>query len=197
MRKGEVTREIIVERAAELINVRGYAGFSLSDVMQATGLQKGGIYNHFINKEALALAAFDYAFDLAQKRMAETLIGRRDPVERLLGVIQFFEGYLENPTLKGGCIILNTAVESDDTNPALRDKARQAMTIWQEYIQRTVRKGIERGVMRTDVDPETVATLIVATVEGALMLSQLYGDGAHIQRAIDHLIDYVETRVKA
>ncbi len=197
MRKGEVTREIIVERAAELINVHGYAGFSLSDVMEATGLQKGGIYNHFDSKEDLALAAFDYAFGLAQKRMAEALQGKRDPLERLFAIVQYFEGYLEHPTLEGGCIVMNTSIESDDTNPALRERARQAMDIWRNYIHRTVRKGIERGVMRADADPDAVATLIIATVEGALLLGKLYDDDIHIQRAIAHLVDYVETRVKA
>jgi AcrR family transcriptional regulator len=197
MRKGEITKEIILERAAELFNVQGYAGFSVYDVMKATGLQKGGIYNHFESKENLALEAFDYAFDLVQKRMAEALQGKRDPLERLFGIIKFFEGYLENPPLKGGCIVLNTAIESDDTNSALRERARQAMEIWRTYIQRTVKKGIDQGRMRLNVDPDTVATLIIATVEGALMLSKLYDDGVHIQRAIDHLVHYVETSVKA
>jgi AcrR family transcriptional regulator len=197
MRKGDITREIILERAAELFNVKGYSGFSLSDVMEATGLQKGGIYNHFGSKEILALEAFDYGFDLAQKRMAEALQGKRDPLERLYAIIQFFEDYMESPPLKGGCIILNTAINTDDTNPALRDRARQAMDIWRTFIQRTVKKGIDQGKIRPEIDPDTVATLITATVEGALMLSKLYDDNAHIQRAIDHLVQYVETCVKA
>src|SRR5258708_40112262 len=99
MRKGEQTREFILERAVELFNIQGYSGFSLSDIMQATGLQKGGIYNHFVSKENLALEAFDYGFDLAQKRMAETLKDKRDPVDRLFGIIQFFQNYLELPPL--------------------------------------------------------------------------------------------------
>lgn len=197
MRKGEITKEIILERAVELFNVKGYSGFSLSDVMEATGLQKGGIYNHFDSKETLALEAFDYGFNIVQKRMAEALQGKRDPVERLFAIIQFFENYLESPPLKGGCIVLNTAIDTDDTNPALRDRARQAMDILRAYIQRTVRKGIEQGKIRSEVDPDTVATLIMATVEGALMLGKLYNDSAHIQRAIDHLVNYVETSVKA
>src|SRR5258706_9579861 len=197
MRKGEQTREFILERAVELFNGQGYSGFSLSDVMQATGLQKGGIYNHFASKEDLALEAFDYAFDLVKERMGEALRDKRDPLDRLFAIIQFFEGYLESPPLKGGCIILNTAIESDDTNPALRDRARQAMDTWRSYIQRTVQKGIDRGRMRSDVDPDTVATLIIATVEGALVMGKLYNDPIHIRRAIDHLTHYVETSVKA
>ena len=60
--KGDETRKRIVQRAASTFNVQGYAGTSMSDLMQATGLEKGGIYNHFTNKEELAIAAFDYRF---------------------------------------------------------------------------------------------------------------------------------------
>ncbi|MHB8627686.1 MAG: TetR family transcriptional regulator C-terminal domain-containing protein [Aggregatilineales bacterium] len=197
MRKGEKTREIILGEAAELFNVQGYAGSSLADIMHATGLQKGGIYRHFVSKEALALEAFDYAFDLVKRRMTEALTGKRDPLERLFAIIQFFEGYVASPPLKGGCIILNTAIDSDDAHPLLRDRARQAMGLWQTLIRRTVIKGIEHGEMRPDLDPDEVATLIIGTIEGALMISKLYGDDVHIERAINHLLQYIEMCVKA
>lgn len=61
MPKAKETKEKIVKQAAELFNQQGYAGSSISDIMRATGLQKGGIYNHFHSKQELALAAFDFA----------------------------------------------------------------------------------------------------------------------------------------
>ena len=57
MSKAEKTKENIVKQAAALFNQKGYSGSSISDIMQATGLQKGGIYNHFNSKEELALEA--------------------------------------------------------------------------------------------------------------------------------------------
>jgi TetR/AcrR family transcriptional regulator, transcriptional repressor for nem operon len=197
MSKGDDTRKIILGRAAELFNVQGFAGSSLSDIMQATGLQKGGIYNHFVSKEALALEAFDYAFELVSRRMGEMLKVRRDPLDRLMGIIAFFEDYLESPPVKGGCMLLNTAIESDDTHPALRERARLAMESWRNLIQRTVTKGIAQGVMRPDIEPDEVATLMIATLEGAIMMSKLYGDHIHLQRAVRHLMRYVETDIKA
>ncbi len=197
MRKGIQTKAAILGHAAELFNIQGYAGFSLSDIMQATGLQKGGIYRHFASKEALAVEAFDFAFDLVKARMIEVLKGKRDPLERLFGIIQFFDGYLETPPLRGGCIVFNTAIDSDDAHPFLRERARQAMDLWRATIRQTVSKGIERGVMRPEVDPDEVATLIIGTIEGALAISKLYGDSIHINRAIKHLLHYIETQVKA
>ena len=196
MRKGERTREIILGHAAELFNIQGYSGSSLTDVMQATGLQKGGIYRHFVSKERLALEAFDYAFDLVKQRMTEALKGKRDPLERLYAILHFFDDYVETPPVKGGCIVLNTAIESDDANPALRERARQAMDEWRTLIWRTVARGIERGQMRPDIDPDEVATLIIGTIEGALMISKLYGDEIPMKRAINHLLQYIQTNVK-
>ena len=60
MSKGEQTRHMIIERAANVFSRQGYFGSSLSDLIQETGLKKGGIYNHFRGKDDLALAAFDY-----------------------------------------------------------------------------------------------------------------------------------------
>jgi TetR/AcrR family transcriptional repressor of nem operon len=57
--KGDETRERIIARAAPLFNQRGYAGAAMSDIMAATGLEKGGIYRHFGSKESLAHPSFD------------------------------------------------------------------------------------------------------------------------------------------
>jgi len=197
MTKGEITREIILEKAIELFNVYGYSGTSLADIMQATGLQKGGIYNHFASKEQLAVEAFDHAFQNVGTLMLKSLHGKRDPMERLLGIISFFKDYFESPPVKGGCVLLNTAVEADDAFPLLREHARQAMQQWRDLITRAVSRGITQGQMRPTVDPEEVATLIIATLEGALMLGKLYDEPAHLRRAVDHLLVYVESSVKA
>jgi TetR/AcrR family transcriptional repressor of nem operon len=59
--KGHKTRERIVAEAANLFYQHGFEGSSMSDVMAATGLEKGGIYRHFSSKEELAAEAFNYA----------------------------------------------------------------------------------------------------------------------------------------
>lgn len=86
---------------------------------------------------------------------------------------------------------MNTAVESDDTHPALRDRAQQAMNDWRSLIVRIVEKGIVRGELPPTVKPEQVATILIATIEGAVMLTKLYGDASYLQQAIDHLKTHV------
>lgn len=192
MGKGEETREKVVRRAAQLFNQQGYAGASLTDIMQVTGLRKGGIYNHFDSKEQLALEAFDYAASLVRERFTAALREKYAADERLIAIVNAFRSLIDDPPLAGGCPVLNTAIESDDAHPQLRERARQAMDDWRALIQRIIAKGLIKGELRPGVDADTVATLMIATLEGAVMLSKLYGDPIHMRRAADHLIGYIE-----
>jgi TetR/AcrR family transcriptional regulator, transcriptional repressor for nem operon len=193
MRKGEQTRQMIVERAAQVFSVQGFYGASMSDLIRATRVGKGGIYNHFESKEALALEAFDFAVELVRERFRAALAGHQRAPERLLAIVGVFRSLIDDPLLPGGCLVLNTAVEADDTNPALRDRARQTMTEWQQLIVRVANKGIRLGELRSETDPDVLATLITATLEGAVMLSKLYGDPVHMYRAVEHLTAYVQS----
>ena len=195
MSKAQSTREKILQQSAALFNQQGYAGSSMSDIMRVTGLQKGGIYNHFKSKDELALEAFDFIFGQISQRYSDALKGKRHALDRLRAMIEVFRVYIDvdDFLLKGGCPVLNTAIESDDTHPALRQKAQAAMSTWRNLIHRFVNKGIARQEIRADVDPEMVATVMISSLEGAVMMSKLYGDPIHIGRVIDHLDRYLQT----
>lgn len=88
---------------------------------------------------------------------------------------------------------MNTAIEADDTHPELRDRARASMTSWHRLIGRIVKDGKAAGELRTDVDPYALASTLTGALEGALMLARLYGDPAHMDRVVDHLVSHVES----
>lgn len=197
MSKAQETKMRIIERAAALFNQQGYAGSSISDLMRVTGLQKGGIYNHFRSKDELALEAFDFAVNRVQEEFIGALKGKRHSVDRLIAILSVYERMFDDPPIQGGCPILNTAVESDDTHPTLRERAQLAMDAWRILIQRIVDKGIIRGELHSTVDADTVATILIATIEGAVMLSKLYGDASHLERALNFLKTYVQHQLAA
>ena len=191
--KGMQTRRRIVELAAPVFNRQGYVGASMRDLTGATGLEKGGIYNHFGSKEQLALEAYDYSLSRVSEGLVRSQDGATDAVDRLQRMIRAFAKFARKPAVAGGCPIMNTAIEADDTHPELRDRARESMTQWHRLIGRIVKDGIAVGTLAADTDPYVLAALLTASLEGALMLSRLYNDPAYTDRVVDHLVAHVET----
>jgi TetR/AcrR family transcriptional regulator, transcriptional repressor for nem operon len=196
MKKWERTHHNIIAQAAPLFNQRGFSGTSLQDIMEATGLRKGGIYSHFENKEQLAEAAFEYSCQLMEERIREFLARvPHNSIDQLQAVIEAFATVAFDPPVTGGCAMLNTAVESDDAYPALKQKARNSMDAWMALVQKIVRRGIERQELSPETDGAEVAMLLISTLEGALMLSKLYDDFRPMERAVAHLRSFIQTLV--
>ncbi len=193
MKKGELTRRRIVERSAPVFNTKGYAGASMSDLVVVTGLEKGGIYNHFGSKEELALEAFDYATGIMRERLREALEAKEGALNRLFAVVEVLGTVAEDPPVAGGCPVLNTAVEADDAYPALKERAAGAIDDWLRLVGREVKEGVKGGELSPRVDPRAVASVVVATLEGAVILSRLHDDPAHMRRAVEHLKDYLRS----
>jgi TetR/AcrR family transcriptional repressor of nem operon len=195
MSKGDETRERILAKAAELFNQRGLEGTSLADLMEATGLEKGGIYRHFPSKEAVAAEAFDYAWQEAFQERVRDLASISGSVDRLKHIIANFVE--RRSRIPGGCPLLNTAVESDDGNPVLRERARQALDNWQNLLISVAKEGIQRREIRSGVDPRRLAMLIISSLEGALMISRLERNRDALLAARSHLDDYLDKEVRA
>jgi len=187
MSKGDLTRQRIIELAAPLFNQRGFEGCSMQDVMQATGLEKGGLYRHFSSKEELAAEAFRYALRNATKNRTDGLDAVGDPLDQLRFLIRRF---VEAPSfLPGGCPLMNTAVDTDDGNPVLRKLVFDAIEDWKTRLSAIVQEGIRRREIRRSIEPCRIATTIIATLEGALVISRLEGSKTALRDAQQSLED--------
>lgn len=192
--KGERTKQQIIEQVAPLFNAQGYFGTSLSDVLEVTGLPKGTIYRYFESKDELALAAFDFAYARLREKFAKAIRENKNTVQRLLAIITEYSNLLDDPYLYGGCPILNTAVEGDDAHPVLLQRAREAMDEWRKMIHITVRNGKQRKEMK-QVNEDEIASILIASIEGAIVMAKLYDDKKHIRRTVEHLKNYVQNTV--
>lgn len=194
MRKGEQTRQEIIRKAAPIFNQRGYDGAALSDLMKATGLEKGGIYRHFDSKEQLAAEAFDYAWRETLDARIHDLDTISNSVDRLKQLVANFVE--RRGIIPGGCPLLNTAVDTDDGNPVLRERARKALRGWRSYIISIVRAGIKAGEIRRKIDAQKLATLIISSLEGAIMLYRLERNEEALRAVQAHLDNYLETEAR-
>jgi AcrR family transcriptional regulator len=197
VRSGEETRENIIRKAAALFNQHGFAGSSMSDIMAATGLQKGGIYRHFESKEQLAVEALDWAVELMGRRFSDALEGKTHAIDRLSAIVGVFAALPYDPPVPGGCPVMNAGIENDDGNPLLREHARAAMDGLRALVIRVTTRGQERGEVRPEVDGEALASVLISTLEGAVMMSKLYGDDVHVARAAQHMRSYLDGSVRA
>jgi TetR/AcrR family transcriptional repressor of nem operon len=195
MTKGEQTRKKIVEAAAPIFNKHGYEGSSLNDLMEATGLKKGGIYRHFSSKEELAAEAFDYTWESAWRVRLQHVDEKANGIEKLKQLIANFVNY--RSPVAGGCPILNTATDADDGNPVLRTRVAKALRSWLSGLQIILEKAQERGETRAGIDPKGVATLIVASLEGALMIARLQRNDEALRSVQSYLDHYLENEVRA
>jgi TetR/AcrR family transcriptional regulator, transcriptional repressor for nem operon len=194
--KGQQTRQAIVEKAAPLFNKKGFEATSLSDLMVATGLQKGGIYRHFAGKEELATAAFDYAWAKAVSERLQGVEHVPDCVDRLKKMVDNFV-LIRADLVPGGCPLMNTAVEADDGNPLLRARAQQALLSWTERLSETVFEGIKKRQIRRGVDALNLAQRIIASLEGALLISRLNGSRAALHDMREYLNEYLEQEIRS
>jgi TetR/AcrR family transcriptional repressor of nem operon len=193
MTKGEQTRQKIVAAAAPIFNQRGYEGSSLADLMAATGLKKGGIYRHFSSKEELAAEAFDYTWEESRRARMVHVDEHAPGIEQLKQSIASFVEH--RSPVAGGCPILNTAIDADDGNLILRARVLKALKSWIARLHSIVKRAAARGEIRAGVEPKVVATLIVAALEGALMMSRLERNDYALRRVQQHLNEYLESEV--
>lgn len=176
MRKGAATRERIIETAAQVFNVHGYHGGSLSELMARTGLKKGGIYNHFGSKEELALAAFDHTVSLMMKKINDAVRPHKTPGKRMNALLDFYLRYALDPPVEGGCAIMNTLTDSDGTNPGLKARARAALELLIQRLAGLIQQGIDSGEFLPNTDAKSTAVTMAAMIEGGILISRAFDD---------------------
>src|ERR1700744_4027900 len=112
MTKAERTRQFIIEQAAPIFNQKGIAGTSMSDIMEATKLAKGGLYGNFESKEALCVEVFTYLSNITHDAVTRVISEAKTAKDKLYALLDFYDKRLLEGH-RGGCPILNFGTEAD------------------------------------------------------------------------------------
>lgn len=187
IRDPERTREQILEQSGILFNSQGYKATSISEITDATGFTKGAIYKHFKNKEELEQETVVYLFkklttDLEKRVKAENTAGNK-----LRSIFKYYGLYISRPPIQGGCPLANASAEADDANPALRKSALKMMGILRLSLRTILENGIRFKQLKPTIEVEFYVTLIIACLEGAVMISKLERNSKDINNIIKHL----------
>ena len=184
MDKGRATKQRVIAEAARVFNQRGFAGTSLSELMEATGLKKGGIYRHFAGKEELALEAFDHASEVAERLRFEGIDPDSGSVEKLKQFVTNSTPPLADRRWVSDLEYCRGLRRRQPGSPRTR---KAAFRSWLSRLAEIVRKGKAAGEIAEHVDPDGLAVLLVCSLEGALIGARLLGDEGPLTAMESHL----------
>jgi TetR/AcrR family transcriptional repressor of nem operon len=187
MRNPEETREKILKKSGILFNTHGYRATSISDITDSTGLTKGAVYRHFDNKEELEKEALYYLSSIMFDNVKGVIKAQPTAGQKLRAMCKYFESYIDTTPVKGGCPLLNAAIEADDSHPTLRKAAIKILDILHNSFVLILEKGIKYKQLKTAIEKDYYASLFIASLEGAIMMSKLRGNNKDVKRVIKHL----------
>lgn len=187
MRNPELTRSIILETACELFNSQGYKATSISDITEKAKLTKGAIYRHFQDKSSLEKEAL--------RTMSTKLLGdilrcvkeAKNSKDKLLCILNYFAAYGKKPPFTGGCPLMNAAVEADDNNIELKQVVQHIMDQIHNSIHKIILNGINHGQIKKNTDGKALSSLMISSLEGAVMMLKVLDTDTHLKNCIKHL----------
>ena len=189
--RGRASRERIVEHAAELFAEHGVAATSLDEVLAAAGAGKSQLYHYFRGRDELVEAAVGL-------RCAQVLAGLTQAlgaVASLAELEQALAGFADGYEQMGlpGCPIGSLAAEVAERNEDARRRTAAAFDAWEQLFADALARMRDRGELRADAPPAVLATALLASIEGGMVLSQARKDPASLRVALEAGLARVRT----
>lgn len=195
--KAEKTKEYIIERSAPLFNKKGYAGTSLSDIVEATALTKGAIYGNFENKDELAVAVYNHNFYSLRRRIAQEVRIQEKAIDKLLGITGYYRNNWKQVCERGGCPILNASVEADDHLSYLKKPVQDSIKVFVKDIVYMIELGQKNKEFRRNINPTEYAYVIITMLEGAIMLLKTMNNRKLLFSTLDRIDAIIHEEIKA
>ena len=194
MQKGENTRQLIIEQATPIFNKKGIFGTSMSDIMEAAKLSKGSLYVHFENKDSLAFSVLEYSLGLQYNKISASVDHVESPHEKLLAYLDVYRDPM-NPTVPGGCPMMNFGMEADDNFPLVKERVNRAIEARQKYLEDIIKTGIHDGIFKSDWNYREFATTMFAMIQGGIMICRIAGSSAKMTAITNQLKKLIQEQL--
>ncbi|WP_406139070.1 TetR/AcrR family transcriptional regulator [Streptomyces sp. NBC_01089] len=192
--KGQATRERIVRAAAQLMFDQGAAGTSTPAIRDAAGVSSSQIYHYFANKQALTRAVIEYQTE-AVVGGQEQLLARLDSVEALRAWRDMVVGVQRSMHWAGGCPLGSLASELAGQDADARTALAASFSRWSDAIRDGLAHMAERGALRPEADPDSLALALLAALQGGLLLGQAQRSSAALEAGLDAIITLIAQQV--
>ena len=186
MGKAERTKQFIIEKAAPIFNSKGISGTTIDDILEATKLAKGGLYRNFENKNAITTASVDYLFRKLTDEALTITSREHTAVKKIQAFFKLYKNPL-SPFIEGGCPMLNFGIDTDDTDPLIKEKVKKMIELSRGLFTAILQQGIANGELSDELDPDNFSLKILVMLEGATMVSRVLGSNQPMHQVISML----------
>ncbi|TNG03913.1 MAG: TetR/AcrR family transcriptional regulator [Gammaproteobacteria bacterium] len=188
------TREKLLQRAFMEIHEHGFQAASLDTILKDTGVTKGALYHHFPNKNALGYAVIDEVIQpmVYQEWIAPLEEASDDPVNTIKQVIHRAGDAMTLNDLKLGCPLNNLSQEMSPIDEQFRHRLDGIYDQWRKGIAMALRNGIKTGSVRSDIQPDSVATFLVAALEGCIGMAKNAQSLTVLMQCGNEIFSYLE-----
>jgi TetR/AcrR family transcriptional regulator, transcriptional repressor for nem operon len=190
-RKGQATRDRIVEAAAGLMFRQGVAGTTTEQVQAAAGVSASQIFHYFADKRALVRAVIAYQTE-AVLTAQQPLLARLDSMEALRAWADQFVSIEEQLKYEGGCPLGSLGSELAETDAAARHDVERGFARWEEAIRDRLRAMYARGDLRRSADPDALALALLTALQGGLLMTKIRRDPAPLRTVLDVVLAHIE-----
>lgn len=194
--KAERTTAYIIETVAPVFNKHGYVGTSMSDLTDATNLTKGALYGNFENKEALALAAFEFNCNVLLTGIDEHLSIEGKAINRIENLIAFYKKYDVFTMNMGGCPILNVGIDAQHNNKLLAAAAKETIKEIEGKIALVFENGINNGEFKLPVTPLQFSKQLFTIIQGAIAMASITKDRKYLLNTVTYLEVLIKRELK-
>ncbi len=194
--KSEKTAKFIIETVAPIFNKKGYAATSMSDITTATGFTKGAIYGNFKNKEAIAIAAFNYNVNNVLKSIASHQNQSKSPLQKLYLITDFYTNYYNYSKDLGGCPILNIGVDANNQNTSLIKEVRLIINKTQLNISKLIDWGKEAGEIKLEINSQLFAKRLYSHIQGAIFMTYTMDNDQYLKQAMIEMNDIIKNEIE-
>jgi TetR/AcrR family transcriptional repressor of nem operon len=186
-------KDRIIHESLRQFSTKGFMSTSISDILEAVGASKGGLYNHFKSKEDLFFAALSEARKIWRQRNLAGLDQLARPLDKLKKLLENYrDHYLaDSENFPGGCIFVTLAVELNDQQPHLAKEVNEGFERFKGMIRRLLDQEKEAGHLRDGMATGVVAEMIFSGILGACVAYTSDKSRENLDRHIKGLIAFL------
>ena len=191
--KGIQTRQNIIEKSLQLFCVKGYYNTSINDILEATGLTKGGLYGHFASKEDLWYAVYDEALTIWRKVVFHGVQSGSDPLQRIQTLIENdIKNKLGKHVFEGGCFFHGMLVELSGQSEALSNHLMQGFNQLAGVLCAWLEQAEQQGLLKENLNFNEISNYIIISLNGAAALYAASRDTAILDQTVTQLHFYIQ-----